>query len=165
MSRFLPEVVFEDIYRIPPGYFEDRGIRGVVFDIDNTLAPNGSPQPDARAARYLESLQSRGLKLCILSNNSRERVERFCGESGLPFVYKSGKPKKRAFQAALDLMELPPEQTAMVGDQIFTDILGGNRAGLDTVLVLPFDRNEKLFIKFKLLMEKPFLRRYYRKKQ
>ena len=111
------------------------GYRGVLFDIDNTLVPHGNgstPAVDALFAR----IHRAGLKTLLLSNNSEERILRFLAHiDDTPYIALANKPDPAAYRRAVQMLGLRPEQTVVVGDQIFTDIYGANRAGLDSILV------------------------------
>ena len=123
---------------ISPEWLQRRGISLVLADLDNTLARYRQEKPGPALLEWRDALKAQGIALFILSNSRKpDRVRVFCAESGIPFLNHAGKPKRAGFQTALRQMGAAPERTLMVGDQIFTDILGGNRAGVDTVLVRP----------------------------
>ena len=114
------------------------GIALLLADLDNTLVPYGVPLPTGALRRWKEELDAHGVKLFVLSNNRHaERPRVFCEALGIPYIGHAGKPKAASFFAAMERMGVSPRQTAIVGDQIFTDILGGRRAGIATILVKP----------------------------
>lgn len=126
------------IFEIDPAALERRGIRLLLADLDNTLVPYGVPEPTEEVRAWAAALAGRGGELFVLSNNRRpQRPERFSKALGVPFLGHAGKPKVRSFATAMERMGCTREQTAVVGDQIFTDILGGKRAGVTTLLVEP----------------------------
>lgn len=128
-ARFLAD----DIYQITGEALQRRGIRLLLADLDNTLAPYGAPVPDERLKAWRDELAEHGVTLFILSNNRHESRPRIFAEAlDVPYIGHAGKPKTASFFKAMERMKAAPEQTAIVGDQIFTDILGGSRAGVAT---------------------------------
>ena len=126
------------IYEIDPAALARRGIRLLLADLDNTLVPYGVPEPTQPVRDWTAALAARGITLFVLSNNRHPgRPERFSQALGVPFIGHAGKPKPGSFFRAMERMGCTQEQTAIVGDQIFTDILGGRRAGVTTLLVEP----------------------------
>ena len=123
---------------IDPEAVARRGIRLLLADLDNTLVPYGVPEPTEQVRAWTAALKEQGVTLFVLSNNRHpQRPERFSKALGVPFIGHAGKPKPGSFFKAMKQMGCTPEQTAIVGDQIFTDILGGSRAGVTTLLVEP----------------------------
>ena len=115
-----------------------RGIRLLLADLDNTLVPYGVPLPDERVRSFRDDLAAHGVQLFILSNNRHEgRPRTFAEALAVPYIGHAGKPKRCSFLAAMEEQGVRPDETAIVGDQIFTDVLGGNRAGVTTILVRP----------------------------
>ena len=126
------------IYDIDPAALARRGIKLLLADLDNTLVPYGVPEPTQAVRDWTAELARAGITLFVLSNNRHPgRPERFSKALGVPFIGHAGKPKPGSFYKAMERMGCTPEQTAIVGDQIFTDILGGSRAGVTTLLVEP----------------------------
>lgn len=126
------------IYDIDPASLARRGIRLLLTDLDNTLVPYGVPEPDEGVRAWAAELAKQGVTLFVLSNNRHpERPSRFSNALGVPFIGHAGKPKPGSFYQAMEQMGCTAEQTAIVGDQIFTDILGGRNAGVLTLLVEP----------------------------
>ncbi len=162
---FIPDIMFDSIHDITPDYLLSKGIRAVVLDIDNTLVTYGMPEPTAEVTNWIEALQAKGISVALASNNGRERVERFNKKLGVFTTYKSGKPSPRAVVASCGHFGVRPEETAVIGDQIFTDVCCAKRAGALAILVTPLPYDENLFFKFKRLMEKPFIRAYRRKQE
>lgn len=153
-----PDAYVDSILSISPENLIEKGICGLILDIDNTLVPTHTGDADDKARRFINSLRECGIKTVIVSNAGKKRVERFCGPLGIDYLYKALKPMKRGYREAMSRMGLPAERIAVVGDQLFTDILGGNLLGMKTILVKPIDPAEPLFVKFKRIFEKPFLK-------
>lgn len=126
------------IYDLDPAALARRGIRLLLADLDNTLVPYGVPEPDQPLRDWSAALAEAGVTLYVLSNNRHpQRPGRFSEALGVPYTGHAGKPKAASFFVAMERMGCTSAETAIVGDQIFTDILGGNRAGVTTLLVEP----------------------------
>ncbi|MCI8429426.1 MAG: YqeG family HAD IIIA-type phosphatase [Lachnospiraceae bacterium] len=130
--------------------------RGVIFDIDNTLVPHGAPA-DEKAIRLFQRLHDLGMKTLLVSNNKEARVSSFAAPLKTDYVYKAGKPKKAGYERAVEKLGLKPEHILFIGDQVFTDIWGANRAGMHTLLTEPVDPStDEIQIVVKRWFEKPF---------
>lgn len=137
LHKFIPDLTADSIFDIDLNALRERGIHGMIMDLDNTLV--GAREPDAtpELLAWLKQLDEHGFRVVIVSNNNQPRVERFARPLGMPFIHRAKKPTLASFRRALDLLKLPSEQVAMIGDQMMTDVLGGNRMGLYTILVKP----------------------------
>jgi HAD superfamily phosphatase (TIGR01668 family) len=159
-GRFYPSVTVGGIGDITAELLKKHDIKGLILDMDNTLVPNHSAQIDDKTLKWIEDLLSAGYKMCIVSNARRKRVEQFIDRVKLPAVHNAMKPRMTAFTRAGTMMGIPNKHIAVVGDQLFTDIYGGNRAGMFTILVNPIDSRESALIRFKRIFERRILRRY-----
>ena len=160
---FYPDYYVSSAYAISYRQLYDKGIRGVIFDVDNTLVPHDHPADD-RARKLFEEFRRMGMETCLLSNNRKPRVAA-CGEGvGTKYIYKSGKPSVKGYVKAMELMGTDRETTIFVGDQLFTDIYGANRAGITSYLVKPIHPKEEIQIKVKRYLEAAVLY-FYRKKR
>ena len=150
---------FRSIVSITPNFLKNRGIKGLILDIDNTLAYDENPVPPENVAKWLELMKENGIKLMIVSNNHDERVRNFAEPLGLDYVCESLKPSKKGYREAMEKMHLKPDEVAGIGDQLFTDIWGANFSGITSIYVQPMalEGKEKRFILFKRKLEKPFL--------
>lgn len=138
MTLFRACYTCHDIYEITGEALARRGIKLLLADLDNTLVPYGAPLPHEELKAWRDGLSAHGVTLFVLSNNRHESRPRIFSEAlGVPYIGHAGKPKTPSFLQAMDQMGVTKEQTAIVGDQIFTDILGGSRAGVSTILVEP----------------------------
>jgi len=123
---------------ISPHALARRGIRLVLADLDNTLVPYREEEPSPELLAWMEGLKAEGIVLFLLSNSRKPgRAQRFAEKLGVPYQGRSGKPGRKGYLRAMERMGAAPEQTVMVGDQIFTDTLGANRAGAVPLLVEP----------------------------
>lgn len=149
-----PNLYIKTVYDLDTSLFRERGICGIIVDIDNTLVAWNTKEPDERVVNLICKLTSEGYKVCILSNNTRRRVEEFNRCLNLPAIHKAIKPRKNAFRKALKLLGTQPANTAVIGDQLFTDVYGGNRLGMFTVLVNPISDKEFIWTKLVRKLEK-----------
>lgn len=153
---FYPQEFWDSTYEIPFEQWKARGMKGIIFDIDNTLVPHDAPA-DPRAEALFEHLRQLGFKTCLLSNNKEARVKPFALQVKSPYIYKGGKPAKRGYEHAMACMGTGRNETLFVGDQLFTDVFGANRAGLKSILVKPIDPKEEIQIVLKRYLERPVL--------
>ena len=142
IKYFTPDMVLNTVHDLDLNYLKQQGIEGIITDLDNTLVAWNDHQLNDKLKGWFLSLQKAGFKVCILSNNSLSRVEDFASQVGVPAVSKAVKPRRAGFRRALEHLKLQPKQTVVLGDQLFTDILGGNRTGLFTILVTPLSQKE-----------------------
>lgn len=163
-ERLYPKAYIKSIYGYDFARAWDEGVRGLLFDVDNTLVPHDAPG-ETKSAALMKRLRTQGFQLMIVSNNHEPRVKAFAEASGIPgYIYLAHKPSPKGYLAACKKMGLKPQQVRFFGDQIFTDIWGANNAGVYSVLVEPIDRSTDLFkIRLKRLLEKPVLFCYFRK--
>jgi len=140
---FLPKLRVKSVYDIPLDELYAQGIRGLITDLDNTLVGAKAPLATDELVKWLATVKQRGIDVVIVSNNNDSRVGAFAAPLGLPYIHAARKPAQRAFQRALELLKLDASQTLMVGDQLMTDVFGGNRMGLHTVLVAPISPKDE----------------------
>lgn len=164
LERFYPEEYLESAYEINFEDLYNKGFRGIVFDIDNTLVPHGMPA-DERAADLLKRLKKIGYKVMMLSNNKEQRVKMFCDVVEVSYIFKAGKPNPQKYRQACKMMGTDEKNTFFVGDQIFTDIWGANRAGLYSILVKPIHPKEEIQIVLKRYLERVVLFFYKKAKR
>ncbi|MCL5116611.1 MAG: YqeG family HAD IIIA-type phosphatase [Firmicutes bacterium] len=137
-----PQLFVQSIYDIDLPRLIDRGVKGLILDLDNTLVGWNQPTASDELMLWLSQVRQHQLKTCIVSNNLSDRVEAFSRHIGVMAIAKAAKPRRRAFRLAMRKMGTHHQETAVVGDQIFTDILGGNRLQLFTILVKPMSERE-----------------------
>lgn len=158
-----PYAMFRTFDEVTPEYLQGLGVRAVLADIDNTLAPYEQAVPDERILGWVESLRAAGIGLAFISNNDRERVETFNASIGAPAYPKAGKPGGKYIRLAMAELGVTPQETVFLGDQLLTDALAGNRQGLRTLIVPPIKDKTTLFFRFKRLLERPTVRRFKKK--
>ena len=162
LEGFYPGEYLDSTYQIDYRKLYQEGYRGVIFDIDNTLVPHGEPS-DQRSDALFKMLHEIGWHTIVLSNNKEPRVKMFATQAGTDYIYKAGKPGKDGYEHAMKQMGTNPQNTLLVGDQIFTDIWGANRVGIRTILVKPIHPKEEIQIVLKRYLEKIVLFFYRRK--
>lgn len=136
-ESFLPNMRVQSIYDIPLYELQARGVRGIITDLDNTLVGAKEALATPELTLWLDQVRELGFSVVIVSNNNETRVSKFAAPLGIPFIHAARKPRTGAFKQALRQIGLKPEQTVVVGDQMMTDVFGGKRMGLYTILVLP----------------------------
>ncbi|RKP55165.1 YqeG family HAD IIIA-type phosphatase [Cohnella endophytica] len=142
-KRLLPDQIVNTVFDIDLDELHKRGVQGIITDLDNTLVSAKTPLATPQLVGWLDVVKDRGFKVVILSNNNETRVGNFATPLGIPFIPAARKPAGGSFRRALKLMELQPDQAVVVGDQMLTDVLGGRRAGLHTILVTPIAPKEE----------------------
>ena len=165
MKDFLiPDFVFGSRREITVEFLESENVRGLILDIDNTLAPYEQPEPDEDLLSWFDSLKEAGIRVCLVSNNGRERAELFNRKLGLPAFWDCRKPSKTAVARALEVLGTGKNETLVVGDQIFTDVWMAHKAGLRAVKVPPIKDKKTLFFRFKRFLEIIPMKTYEKKK-
>ena len=161
LKTFYPDYEAESIDTINFEELYQKGYRGVIFDIDNTLVPHGAPA-DERAIVFFERLRSMGMKTMLLSNNKEPRVKLFADAVKSPYIFKAGKPGRGGYERAMEQMGTIPATTLFVGDQLFTDVWGAKRVGIVSYLVKPIHPKEEIQIVLKRYLEKIVLYFYHK---
>lgn len=155
----LPDFYFESLKDIEPRMIKKLGREAVLIDLDNTLVPHDSSLASEEVKTWLRKAREQGLSLCIVSNNWEGRAKKIADDLKLPLVAPAGKPRKKAFLKALSILQTEVSKGAIIGDQLFTDVFGGNRLGLLTVLVKPLSPRELVHTRFLRLIERRILDR------
>ena len=153
-----PDLFVKSIFTLDINWLKDRDIKGVLLDIDNTLITHKQKIPDEKVIELIKYFQDNGIQAAIVSNAAKRRVDVFNEKLGLYARYRAFKPSKKGFLKAMSELKIEPSETAVIGDQIFTDIRGGNRLGLTTILVEPLDENEPVNVRIKRILEKIVVR-------
>lgn len=162
MGGLRPQEYHNSIFEIDLDRLRRMGKRAIILDLDNTLVRWNDPTPTPKLLEWLAAVRAHGLMPCIVSNNSGPRVGEFAARAGVPFVPSAAKPRVKGFRQAMRQLGVAPDETVVVGDQLFTDVLGGNRAGAYTILVVPIDRREFIGTRLVRLIERRVLRYLFR---
>ncbi len=152
--NFLPSEFVRSVFHISPEHLKAKGIRGIITDLDNTLVEWDRPDATPKLVEWLKSMKDAGIQVTIVSNNNELRVQSFADPLGIPFIYKARKPMGKAFRKALHIMSVKKEEVVVIGDQLLTDVVGGNRMKLHTILVLPVASSDGFFTRFNRLVER-----------
>lgn len=154
LTLLAPKLSVNTLYDLNILQLKQQGILGIVFDLDNTIIPWGSPDLCPEVLVWIKNLTHEGFKLCLVSNNGKGRVRQIAAQCDIPFIARALKPSRNGFRKAATVMELTPDRVAVIGDQLFTDILGGNRLGMYTIWVKPMATKEFIGTKITRQFEK-----------
>ena len=160
-KTFYPDQYLASTYVIDFEKLYEKGFRGLIFDIDNTLVPHNAPADD-RAVALFERLKRIGYRCCLISNNQEPRVKMFNEKIQVDYVYNAHKPSTKNYIRAMEIMGTDRSNTLFIGDQLFTDVWGAKRAGIPNILVKPLHPKEEIQIVLKRYLEKIVLFFYRR---
>ena len=152
----LPRVLARSLTELTPRLLEERGIRLLMLDFDNTIVPYTTSEPTAEMTAWLKTMQASGIGLCVVSNSRKPRVVEFCKQYGLDCITHAKKPFSRGIRACLTRFSLEPARCALVGDQIYTDVLGANCAGVQSILISAI-HNHTIWLKLRHVAELPLI--------
>lgn len=161
----LPDRMADTFRDVTPEFLTARGIRGLICDIDNTLAPYEDLDAPADVVAWCSAMRAAGVQLAFVSNNHAERVHRFNEAIGALAFPDSSKPGTKDVLRAMAAMGTDAASTALLGDQLLTDCAAGKRCGLYVVIVPPIRDKRTLFFRFKRALEKPYVRLYARRRR
>ena len=159
-NPMMPDYMFRAFDEITPAFLASLGVKAILADIDNTLAPYEQPEPDERIKGWIASLAETGIGIAFVSNNDWERVELFNRTLGVPAYAKSGKPFKKNLVRAMNDLGGTLDTTVMLGDQLLTDALAGHNLGVKCLIVPPIRDKKNAFFKFKRWLEKPVVKKF-----
>lgn len=162
-NPMMPDYMFRAFDEITPAFLASLGVKAILADIDNTLAPYEQPEPDERIKGWIASLAEAGIGIAFVSNNDWERVELFNRTLGVPAYAKSGKPFKKNLVKAMNDLGGTLETTVMLGDQLLTDALAGHNLGVKCLIVPPIRDKKNAFFRFKRWLEKPVVKKFKRR--
>ncbi|ASS66098.1 MULTISPECIES: YqeG family HAD IIIA-type phosphatase [Paenibacillus] len=163
-ERLVPHMRVKSIYEIDLDLLKEKGVRGIITDLDNTLVGARIALATPELIAWLDRVRELGFQVVVVSNNHETRVSRFAEPLAIPFIHAARKPSTQAFRKALAVLGLEAEQTVVVGDQMMTDVLGGKRMGLYTILVAPISPADEGFgTRINRLLERIALSRLRRK--
>lgn len=163
IKLLYPRLYVDSLLDIPRDKLRAMNIKAFILDLDNTITEWNSNELRSEVEEWFELIKAEGFKACILSNNGEQRIQKVAVRLNIPFIHRASKPRRYSFFRAVDLLGVSADEVAVVGDQIFTDVLGGNRAGLFTVLVKPLARREFFGTKFNRTLELFVLRQLLKK--
>jgi HAD superfamily phosphatase (TIGR01668 family) len=152
----IPKYMIEKLTDLTPELLQAKGIEFLMLDFDNTIVPYTTNVPTAEMERWLKEMADSEVAICVVSNSKKDRVKQFCQQYGLDCITHAKKPFPKGIRACLKKYNLPPESCALAGDQIFTDTLGANCAGVQSILVTAID-NHNIWLKLRHVAEMPFI--------
>jgi HAD superfamily phosphatase (TIGR01668 family) len=156
-KKFLPDEHVKSIFDIRAEDLKAKGIKGVITDLDNTLVAWDRPSATPELKQWFEEMKEHNILVTIISNNNENRVKLFSDPVEVPFIYSARKPMGKAFRKALRNMKLQKDEIVVIGDQLLTDVFGGNRSGLHTILVIPVSQTDGFFTRFNRAIERQIL--------
>ena len=153
---FIPRIIVDSLTDLTPEFLRREGIAFLMLDFDNTIVPYTTNDPTPEMEQWLEMIVASDIGVCVVSNSKRDRVVKFCNARGIPVITHSRKPFQKGIRQCRTQFSLDMSRTAMVGDQIYTDVLGGNCAGAQSILVTPIHLHN-IWLKLRHVAEKPFI--------
>ena len=157
-----PDYFFEKFTDITPDFLQSIGIKALVIDIDNTLAPYEQTLPDEKTVLWFKELEAANIKAALISNNEPSRVETYNSLLGLPAFPDAKKPSTKAILKALEQMGVSTSEAAGLGDQLLTDAWAVHKLDMISLIVPPINDKKTFFFRFKRWLEKPFMKRYHK---
>lgn len=154
-----PDLIVDHLFDIPLEELKQKRIQGIIFDLDNTIIAWSGNEMEADIVSWLHGLKTRGFQIYIVSNSLKNRVKKIADMLRVGYTARAGKPMSGGFFKALQYFSLDGERVAVVGDQLLTDVLGGNRIGAFTILVKPLGENEFFTTKLTRKLEKILLKK------
>lgn len=153
-SYFIPSEFVKSVFHITPEMLKEKGVKAIITDLDNTLVEWDRPDATPKLIEWFTGMQAAGIQVTIVSNNNELRVKSFADPLGIPFIYRARKPLGKAFKKALSMMSVKKEEVVVIGDQLLTDVFGGNRLKLHTILVIPVAKSDGFVTKFNRMVER-----------
>lgn len=160
---FLPAFKADALTDIPPDFLVEQGVTLLMLDFDNTIVPYTTDEPTPLMAAWLAWVKDCHIRICVVSNSKKDRVKVFCKEHGLHCITHAGKPSRKGIRRCMEQFGETPKSCMLVGDQIFTDTLGANRAGVRSVLVKAI-HNHNIWLKLRGVLELPFRAMAYKRR-
>lgn len=158
--KFYPNLYLNNVKEITIEILEKNNIKGLLLDVDNTLIDFNKKMPDG-IEKWCQGLKEKGIKMCIVSNTNKiDKVKKVASTLDIPYISFAKKPSKRGFLKASEILALKEESIAVVGDQIMTDVLGGNRCKMFTILTKPLDERDILITRVKRPLERLIIKKY-----
>ncbi|WP_203361676.1 YqeG family HAD IIIA-type phosphatase [Bacillus sp. REN10] len=163
LKLFLPNQQIKSVYDIHPEELKARGIKAIITDLDNTLVAWDRPDATPELLEWFKEMKEHGIKVLIVSNNNKMRVSTFSHPLDIPFIFEARKPMGKAFRQAVKLLGVKREETVVVGDQLLTDVFGGNRSGFYTILVVPVAQTDGFWTRINRKIERRIMNAFKRK--
>ena len=162
-TYFMPNDYVQSVFQIDIEKLANSGFKGIITDLDNTLVGWDVKTPTKEIQEWFKKANDLGLTITIVSNNNEKRVSGFSKDLDVDFIFKARKPMGRAFKKAIQHMNIKPEETIIIGDQMLTDVLGGNNNGLYTIMVVPVKKTDGFLTRLNRIIERRLLNYFKRK--
>ncbi|MDU5235841.1 MAG: YqeG family HAD IIIA-type phosphatase, partial [Staphylococcus sp.] len=162
-TYFMPNDYVQSVFQIDIEKLANSGFKGIITDLDNTLVGWDVKTPTKEIQEWFKKANDLGLTITIVSNNNEKRVSGFSKDLDVDFIFKARKPMGRAFKKAIQHMNIKPEETIVIGDQMLTDVLGGNNNGLYTIMVVPVKKTDGFLTRLNRIIERRLLNYFKRK--
>ena len=153
---FVPDIIADELTDLTPELLRSKGIDFLMLDFDNTIVPYTQNEPTGEMEAWLKMMAGSGIGMCVVSNSKRDRVVKFCNARNIPCITHSRKPFSKGIRRCCEKFDLDRSHAALVGDQIYTDVLGANCAGLRSILVTPIHLHN-IWLYLRHVAEKPFI--------
>ncbi len=160
--HFMPNEFVDNIFEITPEHIKELNKKAIITDLDNTLVGWDTPSATDEVKEWFHRMNENGIKITVVSNNNSERVKAFCDPHDIEFIARAQKPRRKSLKKALSQMEMNSDDTVLIGDQMMTDVLGGNRLGLYTILVVPVKNSDGMSTKINRMLERRVLKYFER---
>ena len=164
MSLLIPTFFTNKITDLSPEFIKSHGVTSLLMDIDDTLTYHKDPQIPQKVLEFINLMKINNIKIILISNNSKDRAYKFAKKLNLPYISRAFKPAPFGINLAFKKLNISKNEAIIIGDQIFTDILGANLLDIKSILVDPFEKNQTAFLKLKRLFEKPIRKKIKRDK-
>ena len=158
-----PDYYYDSVFMVPYNELWQNNIRALIFDLDNTLAPYDIPRPTAKVTALMKRLQRMGFRICLLTNNTEKRVKTYNENLNLIAIHGALKPLTPGIGRALRELGTDHTQTAIIGDQLFSDIWAGRNARITTIMVKPVSKKDIITVRWKRYPERLFMKSYFKK--
>lgn len=153
---FLPRIMVKDVTALTEEQLQSWDIKLLMLDFDNTVVPYTTNVPTKQVYEWMENLKKSNIHLCVVSNSNKDRVKNFCRKYHIDCVWHARKPFSTGILECVNRYQIPVSECALVGDQIFTDVLGANCCGVKSILVPAID-NHNFWLKARHVLELPFI--------
>ncbi len=152
----LPKLITPKVTDLRAEFLQQKGIRLLMLDFDNTIVPYTTSKPTPEMESWLREMIASPVAICVVSNSHKSRVRRFCKKYGIDCITHAKKPFSKGIRECLEKYGLAPEACALAGDQVYTDVLGANCAGVYSIRVDAIS-NHNIWLKARHLLEIPIL--------
>ena len=152
----LPKLIFHKLTDVTPDFLREREIRLLMLDFDNTMLPYTSKIPSPELLLWIDKMKRAGIDLCVVTNSKKPKSAAFCKAHNLACITHSKKPTGKGIRQCLARFQAAPQEAALAGDQIFTDVLGANCVGATSILVKPIHLHN-IWLKLRHVAEQPFI--------